>query len=238
MASADAGEYRKDNSSEDESSQGDDATIEQLMHNSDSENPAEFLAPIKDGGGSASNADWTIPRETDKLSGLRDSLVEFLKERQLITKCCRSIAKPAPGEECEPRFSPSTLRAAQCLVREFLSNEGIDPKLCNEGVEPGQPFYLGLLQGLLAVTDDVDIALVDSLREGVVTGIDEWIAPSGVWETGANKTPSGDVRDCDSNWSDDSPLLGELVSMELKNGFLVDAYLQLEKALLGRRKGC
>ena len=186
------------------------------MHNSDSEYPAEFSAPIKDEGGSASNADWSVPREPDKLESLRGRFVELLKERQLITKCCQCIAKPAPGEECDPRFSPSTLRAARSLVREFLSDKGIDPKLCNEGVGPGQPFHLGLLQGLLTVTEDVDIALGDSLRQGVVTGIDEWIAPSGVWETGSYKSPSGDIRDCDSNWSDDSPLLDELVSMELK----------------------
>ena len=199
------------------------------MHDLEYEYPAEFSEPIKDGGGSASNADWTVPRETDKLESLRCRFIEFLKERQLITKCCQNIAKPAAGEECAPRFSHSTLRAARSMVQEFLYQKGIDPKLCNEGVEPGQPFHLGLLQGLLTVTEDVDIALINSLRQGVVTGIDEWIAPSGVWETGSNKSPSGDIRDCDSNWSEDSPLLDELVSMELKNGFLVVAFLHLDR---------
>ena len=210
-----------------ESSHGDDNLSANLINNSYARNPEASHNHVKDGGGVTSNGDWGIPRETDRLQLLREALVAFINERQLKSKCALLLPKPGNGETGASRFQDSELNMARSILRKFLQDCGIDRKLLEEGVEPGQPFWLGLIEGLLHVTKDVDTDLIALLREGVVTGIRDWIPASGVWSKSSNEKQDCDIRDCENNWKSatEAPeLLDELISMEVKNGFLVDAW--------------
>ena len=108
---------------------------------------------------------------------------------------------------------------------------GIAEDLLQEGKADGQPFWLGLIQGLLVASGDVDATLPSLLREGVTTCIFDKVAASGgVWEKATKPSTSDlvDLRTCDCKLSsaEDFPeLLDDLISMEVKSGFLVEAWL-------------
>jgi len=65
-------------------------------------------------------------------------------------------------------------------VQEHLAHQGI---LKNVLVDPGQPFALDLLEGLLQLCGDADSALPSILREGVKSGVDNDIPASSVFPT-------------------------------------------------------
>ena len=71
----------------------------------------------------------------------------------------------------------------------FLRSHGFD---CTDAVEPHQPFFLPVWHALAPWTADVDVHLPRILVDGVPTGIESPIFPSGVWDS---VNPEG-VNDC------------------------------------------
>ena len=186
---------------------------------------------LKDGGGVTSTGDWSSPAEPDYFESLRADLYRFIDQDGLVERCEHKIPKPSGGQEGQQRFSQNQLEHARHIIRHHLRNSGVCESWLKEGVSEGQPFHLGLLQGLLATSSDVDSDLPNLLREGVVTGVFDDIQPSGVWRPcERTRSPTDtDIRQCDQNWrsaDENSDMLDELLRMEVKNGFLVDALLQ------------
>ena len=111
------------------------------------------------------------------------------------------MEEPPPGSPCPGMFQDWEIEILRADLFKFLIDVGLHVEW---GCVAGQPFWLGLFKGLLVLTDDVDAALPDLLRDGVKTGVLDDLAPSGVF---ALRTRANDVDDvdceitcCDANW--------------------------------------
>ncbi len=101
-------------------------------------------------------------------------------------------------------------------------------------VADGQCFRLNLLQLLVDASGDVDVSLVPALREGVRTGVQTPIPPSGVWR----QIKTDDADDVafhiqEGNWSsaeDNQQLTDDLLKKELAAGHMVRVAGGLDEA--------
>jgi hypothetical protein len=153
---------------------------------------------IEDGGGLTSSADWLRPQEAaDVLGPLRDLFLSRIDEWGLESRLQAGLKKSDGG-----LLSTDQTNVLRADLLGWLSSKGFQK---NGDVPMGQPFALNLLEGLLEVCEDVDKGLPAILLEGVASGLDGDIIPSGVFpleDREARLRPSvPDVWCCDSNWS-------------------------------------
>ena len=159
---------------------------------------------LEDGAGLSSSADWLKPREeVDHLAPLRDVWLRRIEDWGLVSRLRAGFTKGGPGFLTEKEVGHLRDDALRLLQGAGLK--------AHADVQPGQPFALGLLGGLLALTGDCDQELPQILGEGVPAGVSQAIAPSGVFpaEDRAAKllTSPFDPAWCDSNWrsAEESP---------------------------------
>ena len=153
------------------------------------------------------------------MSRLRARLQKRVKQWGLEVRCAKGLKKGDPA-----RLDKTEVQELRKDVRLFLATCGIS---CDISCTPGQPFDLDILEGLLKALDDVDGSLPGFLRAGVPSGICNHIEASGVWHRPAKHkpTPLVDIRACEENWSSaeaDPILTSELLSMEVKEGFVME----------------
>eukprot|EP00435_Cladocopium_sp_Y103_P043837 s2142_g12.t1 len=137
----------------------------------------DWEAPIPDGGGLQSTADWLMPHVCDDIFlPLRKAFEKLAVDWNLVTRLRSHTAQRSPNS----LLSDPEIAHAQSVLVEFLHRQGLP---CSKAVADGQPFLLGAWDALARLTGDVDAALPQLLEKGVPTGVLEPIKSSGVWES-------------------------------------------------------
>lgn len=172
--------------------------------------------PLKDGGGIASTADWKHPQSGDMLSSLRRSFLQLMANWQLVRRLQAHVAQSSR----QSLLTNEEVEHLRRVVADFLSGEGLP---CSTEVAAGQPLTLDLWRGLLSLCNDVDLGLPSLLKEGVRTGIQCDIPPSGVWRP-VNKPerPDVELEVLQEPWGsalNDPACLMKLVEADVRAGF-------------------
>ena len=138
-----------------------------------------------------SSANWLLPPESaDAFKSLRDRFGALAKQWGLVGRL-RSHTASASREDL---FSQGGIAVLRSELVSFLHDQNLP---CCDTVAPGQPFLLNCWAALGALTRDPDCSLPHLLQEGVATGIEGPIPPSGVWEqaeTCENLSPELEVH--------------------------------------------
>ena len=153
---------------------------------------------IEDGGGVFSTADWSSDDAgTDCFADLRKCWYRRIQEWDLTSRLKQGCTKGGPG-----LLSDSDIKTIRGDAVQFLAQKGIE---VTDTIEPGQPFALEIIAGLLRLCGDKDQALPQLLSKGISTGIWEEIAPSGVFEPEDRvkrlEPEWTDIRSCFENWA-------------------------------------
>ena len=171
---------------------------------------------LKDGCGIQSTADWAHPRADDCLREVRVQWLKYIKEWRLPEHLCEHVS----SRSSDPLLSDGEIEVLREGLVSYLRSRGFR---CSSHVEPGQPLALEILHALLRLSGDMDGALPELLRDGVPTGIDEPIAPSGVWrEVDVPEEVNGELHVFDSPWKsglEDPELLMRMVQADVDMGF-------------------
>ena len=177
---------------------------------------ARFVA---DGGGLPSTGDWRSPPAPlrDTFKELRNSLLKILVRQNgpaRLLACARSGSRDCP-------FPESMISEAVAACSAWLSDRGHKH---DTAVPAGQPFRLGLFEGLLRAAGDADADLPAILRQGVPTGVLSPIKASGIWRPlPAGDPPPRELHECEGNWKSadsDIPLAQSLVDEDVSEGFV------------------
>ena len=181
--------------------------------------------PVPDGGGICSTADWFQPRVKDDLfRDLRRRFESLAMEWRLVPRLMAHVSNPTDAELLS---AEEVLHLREEIVG-FLRNHGFS---CNGDVEPNHPFLLSVWQALAKMTVDVDPHLPNILSEGVPTGIESPISPSGVWDAVDfdGMAPEPELVPCDllvhlEPWrsaAEDLPLAKQLLQKDIDAGCLM-----------------
>jgi hypothetical protein len=175
---------------------------------------------IEDGGGLSSTADWSTGAPSyDCFAGLRSRWMNRVQEWDLVKRLQKGCSKGGPG-----LLSDSEIEAVRSDAVRFLEEHKI---LVSDVVEPGQPFTLEIIRGLLCLGGDADQGLPELLTKGISTGIWDDIAPSGMFqaEDRANRMRPEwtDIRSCFENWSsaeENEDQVEALLQQEVQQGWV------------------
>ena len=136
----------------------------------------------------------------------------------------------------EPLLNEEEIGLLRSDLQFFLKAQGLD---CSDHIASGQQIALGLLQGLLHLWSDLDVALPEQLDRGVSTGVLETIPASGVWrEVDVAERPPQELLVWDRPWQsglDDAELLLQLVQADDGGAeWLPGGYWQRPESALAR----
>ena len=139
---------------------------------------ADFPFSHEDGGGLFPTPDWsrTDRQEQDHFGPLRKQWMKRIVEGRLD----KILMSHVGSDNAEPPFSDTILQPFRADLEDFLRHHGHDP---DWQVRDHQPMCLGILVLLQNIMKDRDTSLFPSLQEGVKTGFQRDIPPSGVFPT-------------------------------------------------------
>ena len=104
-----------------------------------------------------SNGDWWhTGGGNDQLAPLRTSLLKFIQESKLSNRCSKAMTKAQKGDIPEPRFQESEVSALRQMFSEFLQERNCNYDM---SVMHGQPFALGLVEGMLQAVTLIRVSL-------------------------------------------------------------------------------
>ena len=191
--------------------------------------PCEILDPyLKDGAGTASNGNWSIPRAPDALQTVRTAWLQCFEEWGIESRLRSRV--DAASEE--PLFDLMELDVLTWHLRTFLQQQGLQGCL---DVPSGQPLRLHLLSDIFEVLHDPDKDLPRTLADGVNTGYFEPVYFSGIFKElapheGKSNTPP---IDHEGNWQSAESNEAEteaLIESEMSKGFVAEDVESLEVA--------
>ncbi|CAE7873637.1 LRRC45 [Symbiodinium necroappetens] len=174
---------------------------------------------VEDGAGSCSTGSWSVPQGEDCFKQLRQAWIQRITCPAFLGKFRANLAsgsKDPPLSDVELRPFLDDLR---CFLR--LSDKEFETLKC---VPPGQPFRLFLLEALLEVSRDPDLAFIDILVEGVPLGVDEAM-PScpALFPPSEPVAPSLPLQHCESAWGSalsDPETVDSLLESEIREGWV------------------
>eukprot|EP00435_Cladocopium_sp_Y103_P046226 s1410_g13.t1 len=136
----------------------------------------KLVCSIVDGGGNGSSAVWLQPRvNLDILKPLRHRFCQLAGEHHVVQRPLQHVKLPAD----RPFFAAEEVLAWRFEVQSFLSQRNL---ACHTRIREHQPFVLDVWRALSLAMQDPDSVLPALLVEGVPTGIQSHIAPSGIWD--------------------------------------------------------
>ena len=171
---------------------------------------------LRDGGGVGSTADWRFPRVADLLKELRVQWVSRFEQWDLLHR----VQRAASCQSSEAWLSDGEIERLREDLLSVLKDHGFNS---STRIVAGQPLALDLWRDLFALAGDVDSALIPLLQDGVPTGIQNTIPPSGVWrEVDVPARPNLELLVLDAPWGsalDDPETLMDLVQRDVDCGF-------------------
>ena len=168
-----------------------------------------------DGGGIASNGDWTSPRGSDIFADLRRAWLLQGLESQILRKS--NPDDPIDFEQWLPVDFVSNLRD---ITENFFASKGLESQ---QIPSEGQPFVLHLLKNFATMLDDPEFELIETLKDGVMCGVEAPIQPGGAWIPTDSIPTDIDLTSHEVNWQsamDHLSLAEELVRKEVNDGFV------------------
>ena len=108
----------------------------------------------------------------DVFQSLRHSLFDFILSKKLHKEFLANIA----NKLSDPPFTDSVVDEARQIMNSFLHKHS---KPADWTIRDHQPMYLSIMHSLQFFMQDEDVPLFPSLIEGVSTGFDSDVAPSG-----------------------------------------------------------
>lgn len=185
--------------------------------------PDAFPRSQEDGGGLFSQPDWSQSGRTipDTFSSLRKSWLDRIISKRLDKKLVAFCQLESP----DPPFSEDDLIPFRQDLVKFLEANSQTP---DWQIRAHQPMHLNILKSLSVIMQDEDRTLFDSLINGVCTGFQNDIPPSGCFPP--NDRPA-DPSNMDSlsahfsNWQsamDHPELTQELVQEEIEKGWVFE----------------
>ncbi|CAE7198646.1 unnamed protein product [Symbiodinium sp. CCMP2592] len=159
--------------------------------------PGELVhnrAPICDGAGNASSADWSKPKPSPTaMQNIMKAWLEWASKRDLPKQIFAHLSLSKPDH-------PICLDDQLELIRLACDVMDWDYDSRTQAAE-GQPFRLNLMQAFADLFDDPDKNLPALLRVGVHTGVFEAIEPSGLWPLAKiQPLASSGLEVCEGNW--------------------------------------
>ncbi|CAE7261964.1 unnamed protein product [Symbiodinium sp. CCMP2592] len=155
---------------------------------------AHDRAPICDGAGNTSSADWSRPQPSP--AAMQDIMQAWLKwesQRDMPKRVFAHLAQSKPDHPIPEEDQLELIRIA-CEVMEW------DYDSMTQAAE-GQPFRLNLMQAFADLLNDPDKDLPALLRVGVHTGVFDPIEPSGLWPLAKiQPLASSGLEVCEGNW--------------------------------------
>ena len=193
------------------------------LSNLDQYLPVKSLAdqpfPRQDGGGFASQADWSAKHSYDDcFKTLRKNFFSHIMDNRLDKVILGAFANRSEL----PPFSMEQLAPFRSFLDEFLMAQGHMP---DWSIPKDQNIALFILQRLCQCMGDPDTELFPYLVEGVLLGINESIAPSRCFPL-QPASPEFDpplLSVHHTNWSsaeDDPEIVNELIQKEIDSGWV------------------
>ena len=176
--------------------------------------PRGSRAPVCDGAGWYSSADWTHPQGVNALTAFSERMQRYLLAHDLPRQIAASIASGRPDHPIPPEHHQNLLKA--CLQEAY--SEKLDK------TQVGQPFRLNLMQFFAKALDDPDFALLEILKEGAPTGVFEALPSSHQWPHVPDAHPLRlPLEACQGNWKPaeaEPDLTQSLIDSEIANGWV------------------
>ena len=182
---------------------------------------------LNDGGGIPSSADWTRPHRQDLFADLRNRLLEYGLQNNLLER----VAQHLQEQRSEPPLTETELNPLKQIAHHWSQEQGLN---LDWTIAPGQQFRLQLLQTWSQWLQDADVDLHFHLQQGVPTGVLTPIPASHIWpKKPASDAPTEDLQSCFTNWSGadvDPQLTWELINAEVAQGWVQELPGGLEEA--------
>ena len=189
--------------------------------------PVTVKKHLNDGGGIPSSADWSMPHRPDHFQTLRQHILEFGEQRNLIDRTLDHLQK----QQSTPPLSETELNPMKQLAHNWALQQGFT---IDWSIPAGQKFRLSLLQQLAQWTQDPDAELHHHLQQGVPTGAFQSIPPSHIWP---KKPPTSNqpepLRSFSDNWqgaNEDTDLTWQLIQEEIDQGWVSELPGGLQEA--------
>ena len=190
-------------------------------------------ARLPDGGGLASNADWSSPRQEDLLADLRGAFqklaldADLLRQFQRNVSTCEAAAASGispPDEVKRPWLSEDIAARARSILFSFLYKQGLK---ASDKIDEGQPFVLEAWEAVAKAAKDQDLSLFPLLKEGVPSGFFGNVEATGLFPP--SKHVSCEVMPdhtycCERSWKSaesDLPKTKGLIQKHLDEGWLL-----------------
>ena len=203
------------------------------LSNLDQYLPVKSLAdppfPRQDGGGFASQADWSAQHSYDDcFKTLRKNFFSHIMDQRLD----RVIMGAFYNRSELPPFSMEQLAPFRRYLDEFLMAQGHMP---DWSIPKDQNISLFVLQHLCLCMGDPDTALFPYLIEGVPLGINETIAPSKCFplQPASHEFDPPLLSVHHTNWSsaeEDPEVVNELIQKEIDSGWVEQFHGTIEDA--------
>ena len=173
---------------------------------------------VEDGAGIHSSAAWFCPQMADVFGSLRKAWMRRLSDTALCLKIARHFVHSVEG----PPLSESELAPFIHDLCEFCGVSALQ-STAFLSVSEGQPFRLRVLQRLLELAKDPEVAICPLLDEGVRLGVGCTIPPSSHWPQSFAPEPEIDLTICEGSWASAAAhpqQVGELLTAELEAGWI------------------
>ena len=173
---------------------------------------------VEDGAGIHSSAAWFCPQTADFFGSLRKAWMRRLADSTLCLKIAKHFVHSVEG----PPLSESELAPFLQDLCEFC---GVNAQQSSAflSVSEGQPFRLRVLERLLELSKDPEVAICPLLEEGVRLGVGCAIPPSCHWPQSFAEEPDIDLTICEGSWASAAShpqQVGELLEAELDAGWI------------------
>lgn len=119
---------------------------------------------LNDGGGIPSSADWTRPHRQDLFADLRNRLLEYGLQNNLLER----VAQHLQEQRSEPPLTETELNPLEQIAHHWSQEQGLN---LDWTIAPGQQFRLQLLQTWSQWLQDADVEYHHHLQQGVPTGV-------------------------------------------------------------------
>ncbi|CAE7347510.1 unnamed protein product [Symbiodinium sp. CCMP2592] len=151
-------------------------------------------APICDGAGNVSSADWSHSQPSPKdMQDIMKAWLKWATDRDLPKRVFAHLSQSRPEHPLPEEYQLELIRIA-CEVMDW------DYDTMTQAAD-GQPFRLNLLQAFADLLKDPDSSLPALLRVGVHTGVFDDIPPSGLWPRAKIQPLSASgLEVCEGNW--------------------------------------